>query len=146
MRGGGRLVNECSWISGICFRLHHSTEKSETFSHRHPSSASLAGSEVPSSLAASPRGKPRGRRLKLLPFTEPLYPRNGRAASSRPYPVRWKPGAGGANLAKYEHNPRKMSNGMVDDSDFFRYNGYTTTQIVGYSLKIYRKEEKRRAL
>ena len=33
---------------------------SKLFSSRHPSSASLAGSEVPSSLAASPRGKPRG--------------------------------------------------------------------------------------
>ena len=32
---------------------------SKLFSSRHPSSASLAGSEVPSSLAASPRGKPR---------------------------------------------------------------------------------------
>ena len=136
MRGGDRVVQECSWMSGIRFDFHHSTYYCRNLSFRHPSSASLAGSEVPSSLAASPRGKPRGRRLKLLPFTEPLYPRNGRAASSRPYPVRWKPGAGGANLAKYEHNPRKMSNGMVDDSDFFRYNGHKTTQIVAYSLRI----------
>ena len=37
MRGGDRLVNECNWMSGICFRLHHSTGKSKTFSHRHPS-------------------------------------------------------------------------------------------------------------
>ena len=74
--------------------------------------------------------------LWSLPFNEPLSCVGWRAATSRPYPVRWKPGAGGANLAKYEHNPRKMSNGMVDDSDFFRYNGHKTTQIVAYSLRI----------
>ena len=36
-------------------------------------------------VTASPRGKPRGSRLTILPFTEPLYPGNGRAATSRPY-------------------------------------------------------------
>ena len=25
MRGGDRLVNECSWMDGICFSFHHST-------------------------------------------------------------------------------------------------------------------------
>ena len=25
MRGGDRLVNECSWMDGICFGFHHST-------------------------------------------------------------------------------------------------------------------------
>ena len=68
------------------FRLFpFNVESSNFFSYRHPSSVSPAGSEVPSWLTASPRGKPRGRKLKLLPFTEPLYPGNGRAATSRPY-------------------------------------------------------------
>ena len=84
MRGGGRLVNECSWTSGICFRLHHSTGKSETFSHRHPSSASLAGSEVPSSLAAFPRGKPRGRNHKQFTTNAPRCPGSSGSASCRP--------------------------------------------------------------
>ena len=56
MRGGDRLVNKCNWMSDICSGFLHSTGKSKTFSHRHPSSASLAGSEVPSSLAAFNRG------------------------------------------------------------------------------------------
>ena len=72
MRGGDRLVNECSRMSGICSGFLHSTGKSKTFSYRHPSSASLAGSEVPSSLAASPRGKPRGSSRELPPFNVPL--------------------------------------------------------------------------
>ena len=38
MRGGERLVKECSWMRGICSRLYHSTEKSKTFSCRCPSS------------------------------------------------------------------------------------------------------------
>ena len=38
MRGGERLVKKCSWMSGICFGLHHSTGKSETFRYRCPSS------------------------------------------------------------------------------------------------------------
>ena len=38
MRGGDRLVNECSWMSGICSGFLHSTEKSETFGYRCPSS------------------------------------------------------------------------------------------------------------
>ena len=53
------MVQECSWMSGIRFDFHHSTYYCRNLSFRHPSSASLAGSEVPSSLAASPRGKPR---------------------------------------------------------------------------------------
>ena len=84
MRGGDRLVNECSWMDGICFRLHHSTGKSETFSHRHPSSASLAGSEVPSSLAASPRGKPRGINHSHFTTNAPRYPGSSGSASCRP--------------------------------------------------------------
>ena len=59
MRGGDRLVHKCSWMSGIRFGFLHSTGKSKTFSHRHPSSVSPAGSEEPSWLPASPRGKPR---------------------------------------------------------------------------------------
>ena len=38
MRGGDRLVNECNWMDGICPGFLHPTWKSETFSHRHPSS------------------------------------------------------------------------------------------------------------
>ena len=60
MRGGDSLVYECSWMSGIRSGFLHSTGKSKTFSHRHPSSVSPAGSEEPSWLTASPRGKPRG--------------------------------------------------------------------------------------
>ena len=56
------------------FQVHHSTGVFETFTYRCPSSVSLAGSEEPSSLPASPRGKPRGRRLTLSPFTEQLAP------------------------------------------------------------------------
>ncbi len=63
MRGGDRVVQECSWMSGIRFDFHHSTYYCRNLSFRHPSSASLAGSEVPSSLAASPRGKPRTQNL-----------------------------------------------------------------------------------
>ena len=42
MRGGERLVDECSWMSGICSGFHHSTGKSETFSYRCPSSVFFA--------------------------------------------------------------------------------------------------------
>jgi len=60
MRGGDRLVKECSWLNGKCSRSYHSGEQSKTFRYRCPSSVSLAGSEEPSRLPASPRGKPRG--------------------------------------------------------------------------------------
>ena len=39
---------------------------------RYPSSVSLAGSEKPSRLPASPRGKPRGASFMLLPFNKAL--------------------------------------------------------------------------
>ncbi len=58
------MVNECSWMNGICFGFLHSTGKSETFSHRRPSSASLRS-------AASPRGKPRGRNHKQFTTNAP---------------------------------------------------------------------------
>ena len=38
MRGGEQLVNECSWMSGICSDFYHSTRKFKTFSCRCPSS------------------------------------------------------------------------------------------------------------
>ena len=38
MRGGERLVNECSWMSGICSGFYHSTGKSKTLRYRCPSS------------------------------------------------------------------------------------------------------------
>ena len=62
MRGGDRLVNECSWMSGICSGFLHSTGKSETFSYRRPSSVTTK-TTVPKCrcfvATASPRGKPR---------------------------------------------------------------------------------------
>ena len=42
MRGSERLVEEYSWMRGICSRLYHSTEKSETFRYRCPSSVFFA--------------------------------------------------------------------------------------------------------
>ena len=94
MRGGDRLVNGCSWMNGICSGFLHLTGKSETFSYRRPSSASLRS-------AASPRGKPRGGsdgcfhtmhpvvpeaagRLLGDPYSGGEAPRQ-RATSSRPY-------------------------------------------------------------
>ena len=38
MRGIERLVEEYSWMRGMCSRLYHSTKKSETFRYRCPSS------------------------------------------------------------------------------------------------------------
>ena len=50
------------------FRLFpFNVESSNFFSYRHPSSVSPAGSEVPSWLTASPRGKPRGANHRLNP-------------------------------------------------------------------------------
>ena len=62
MRGGDRLVDECSSMSGKCSGLLHSTEQSETFRYRCPSSVTFIGSEEPLKATASPRGKPRGGR------------------------------------------------------------------------------------
>ena len=62
MRGCDRLVNKCSWMSGICSGFLHSTGKSETFSYRRPSSVTTK-TTVPKCrcfvATASPRGKPR---------------------------------------------------------------------------------------
>ena len=85
MRGGDRLVHKCSRTNGICSVLHHSTYYCRNLSFRHPSSASLAGSEVPSSLAASPRGKPRGINHRQFTINTPRCPGSLRAAMSRPY-------------------------------------------------------------
>ena len=85
MRGGDRLVNECSWMSGrvSVFSIQRATV--EILSARHPSSASLAGSEVPSSPAASPRGKPRTQKLLATTIQRSALLRDLRAAMSRPY-------------------------------------------------------------
>ena len=87
MRGGDRVVQECNWMSGIRFDFHHSTYYCRNLSFRHPSSASLAGSEVPSSLAASPRGKPRGINHSHFTTNAPRYP--GSIGSPNWRPLRW---------------------------------------------------------
>ena len=62
MRGGDRLVNECSWMSGICFSFYHSTYCCGVFK-RSPPLISLFCQSVPKCRLpknpASPRGKPR---------------------------------------------------------------------------------------
>ena len=62
MRGGDRLVNECSWMSGICFSFYHSTYCCGDFK-RSPPLISLFCQSVPKCRLpknpASPRGKPR---------------------------------------------------------------------------------------
>ena len=62
MRGSERLVDECSWMSGICSRLHHSTYCCGDFK-RSPPLISLFCQSVPKCRLpknpASPPGKPR---------------------------------------------------------------------------------------
>ena len=57
------MVNECSWMSGICFSFYHSTYCCGDFK-RSPPLISLFCQSVPkrrlSKNPASPRGKPRG--------------------------------------------------------------------------------------
>ena len=90
MRGGDRLVNECSWMRGICPGFPHSTGKSETFSHRHPSSVTTKTS-VPKCrcfvATASPRGKPRGRNHKQFTTNEPCCPGSDGSPARRPLRV-----------------------------------------------------------
>ena len=63
MRGGDRLVNECSWMNGICFRLHHSTYccgNSSALAAPHQSFLST-GSEAPVNKKSSfPPGEAKG--------------------------------------------------------------------------------------
>ena len=70
MRGGDRLVNECSWMDGICFGFHHSTYCCGDFK-RSPPLISHDKISVPRCryfiVTASPRGKPRT--LKILVCT-----------------------------------------------------------------------------
>ena len=49
MRGGDRLVQECSWMNGICFNFHHSTYCYGDFKLSPPliSHNENIGSEVP---------------------------------------------------------------------------------------------------
>ena len=62
MRGGDRLVNEYSWMSGICFSFYHSTYCCGDFKRSQPL-ISLFCQSVPkcrlTKNPASPRGKPR---------------------------------------------------------------------------------------
>ena len=75
MRGGDRLIQECSWMNGICFSFHHSTCCCRDFK-RSPPLIRLFCQSVPkcrlSKNPASPRGKPRGSSRKLPPFNAPL--------------------------------------------------------------------------
>ena len=63
MRGGDRLVHECSWMNGIWFHFHHSTYCCGIFKHSPPL-ISHDKISVPRCryfiVTASPRGKPRG--------------------------------------------------------------------------------------
>ena len=78
MRGGDRLVNGCSWMNGICSGFLHLTGKSETFSYRRPSSASLRS-------AASPRGKPRGGSDGCFHTMHPVVPEAAGRQVGDPY-------------------------------------------------------------
>ena len=66
MRGGDRLVNECSWMSSICSRLHHSTYCCGVFKRSLPL-ISHDKISVPRCryfiVTASPRGKPRTQKI-----------------------------------------------------------------------------------
>ena len=83
MRGGDRLVNECSWMSGICFSFYHSTYCCGDFK-RSPPLISLFCQSVPKCRLpknpASPRGKPRGRNHKQFITNEPHCLGSTRAA------------------------------------------------------------------
>ena len=78
MRGGDRLVNGCSWMNGICPGFLHLTGKSETFSYRRPSSASLRS-------AAFPRGKPRGGSDGCFHTMHPVVPEAAGRQVGDPY-------------------------------------------------------------
>ena len=90
MRGGDRLVNECSWMSGICFSFYHSTYCCGDFK-RSPPLISLFCQSVPKCRLpknpASPRGKPRNASplavRKLLVRTV-YYRGYGRIAAAEP--------------------------------------------------------------
>ena len=91
MRGGDRLVNECSWMSDICSRLHHSTYCCGDFK-RSPPLISLFCQSVPKCRLpknpASPRGKPRGSCGSWFHSTFPSVP----SASGSPIrrPLQWR--------------------------------------------------------
>ena len=73
MRGGERLVKECSWMRGICSRLYHSTEKFKTFSCRCPSSVMVnnrfrSADYLPCQLPLG--GSQELKRFWLIPFNE----------------------------------------------------------------------------
>ena len=75
MRGGERLVKECSWVNGSCFGFRHPTYYCRDFKLSLPL-ISLFCQSVPKCRLpknpASPRGKPRGRSHTLLPFIQPF--------------------------------------------------------------------------
>ena len=59
MRGGDRLVNECSWMSGICFSFYHSTYCCGDFK-RSPPLISLFCQSVPKCRLPKNPASPRG--------------------------------------------------------------------------------------
>ena len=77
MRGGDRLMEECSWMSGICPSFFHSTGKSETFSYRYPSSVFFANrfrSADWQKIQLPLGGSQEGENHTLPAFTQPLNP------------------------------------------------------------------------
>ena len=83
MRGGDRLVNECSWMNGICFSFHHSTYCCGDFK-RSPPLISHDKISVPRCryfiVTASPRGKPRTQKLLANTFQQTTLLRELRVA------------------------------------------------------------------
>ena len=96
----------------------------------------LAGDPLARSALGFPRGKPRTHKPLVITIHRASQLRRLAGGFEPPLPGAVETGGWRCKFGKNEHNPRKMSNGMVDDSDFFRYNGHTITQIVAYSLRI----------
>jgi len=69
MRGGDRLVQECSWMNGICFNFHHSTYCYGDFKLSPPliSHNENIGSEVPLFCCDSfPPGEAKGKKPQAI--------------------------------------------------------------------------------
>ena len=100
MRGGDRLVSECSWMNGICSNFLHSTGESKTFK-LSPPLISLFCQSVPkcrlSKKPATPRGKPR--RL-CRPGRQIGDPYNGGAKSELHTPINKRPAGQATEIQK----------------------------------------------
>ena len=73
MRGGDRLVNECSYMNGICFDFHHLTEKSETFKLSPPLISQPCRFRSAVKPGSFPPGEAKGQLRELVPFNVLLY-------------------------------------------------------------------------